>query len=223
MNIVRSLAATCGTLAIVSCWAVVEEGGALLWGGFDDITRARAFAEHETLPGLAIATQRQVLNSCYRLFYFSPSVEFLLSRDQERAEIATSCERLAGDAVAKNPLFSFGWMVRAMMAAHLGDTAVMNDSISRSQVAAPFEQWIAIPRVEIAENNLENLSADAARAHEADLRLLASNYTGLGVLATRYIGDVASRERITAIVETLPAIEQRAFIRRLEAAAGANR
>ena len=217
----RLLALACGLLVAISAWAMVEEGAALSWPGRDDLSRARGLADKDAIPGLAIATQRQVLNTCYRLYYFRPQFDFLLLPDEERRTIAMSCERLAGAAGEQNPFFSFAFMVRAFAAADLDHVDVLNDSIVRSQAAAPNEQWIAIPRVQIAADRVADLSDEALAAHQQDLRLLASNYIGTGVLAKRYAADEDFRERIVSVVETMAPVQQRTFLRRVEEALSA--
>jgi len=131
---------------------------------------------------------------------------------KEREMLASACDELATRAVAAMPSFSFAWFAGASAASALGDIDQMNLSLLRSELTGPSEQWIAEARVDLSEAHRKDLDAGAARAEDADLKILAQGQSGIGSIVRRYLSDPEFRPRITSLIETLPATVQQHFL-----------
>lgn len=125
------------------------------------------------------------------------------------------CEKVASEIIAAMPTNSYAWWVKAFAHAALGDEKQFNDSMQRSQLTGPNEQWIADLRVRFSEDNFALLSEASKAAHEKDIALLALSSSGAETVANKYISNPNSRERIIRIVEKLPAATQRNFLSRV--------
>ena len=137
----------------------------------------------------------------------------------ERQSLLTSCQDLVHYITTDVPSNSYAWLVGALGAIERNDTAEFNRQIKISQMTGSNEQWVAEQRVNIAELHYDQLD-DAARASErSDLALLAHSYRGVKSVAQRYVTDPGFRERITAVVETLPQADQRLFVSNVRRAA----
>ena len=88
----------------------------------------------------------------------------------------------------------------------------MNEHLHTSQATGKASQWVAEQRVALAEYYREHLDERVLAGNDADLEMLVRSQRGIGSIATRYVNDPAFRERITAIVETMPEDIQRRFI-----------
>lgn len=128
------------------------------------------------------------------------------------ASAREGCLSLAREAVEAFPTYAFGSYALAQFLFARGEAGPANAALARSQDVGAHEQWVAELRVNLAEDQFERLSSEVLAGHERDLRLLALSGRGVRAIAARYIGNVAFRERITAIVETLPQENQRRFV-----------
>jgi hypothetical protein len=159
--------------------------------------------------GLSAYSKKQVLNSCY---YGLGSRLALVRPAAEIRRFAGQCLEKANAITATMPTNSFGWLVAAVAAEALDDTAGMNNALVRSQKTGPREQWITELRVKLAEDNYTKLDDTSRKVNEMDLALLAESYRGVKTIASRYVNDAGFRERITTVVSALPNEVQRRFL-----------
>lgn len=178
--------------------------------GGDRMDRALALASKETGPGLAVATRRASLLDCGTALTDGAGFDTLLPANQ--ASILSGCAELARDVAAANPTQSYAYFTAAAVAARNGDWPVASEQLQLSYLTAPAEQWLAEWRVNLVEDHRDNLDPAILSLHERDLRVMAASWAGLDLLSRRYKADPDFRERITTIVETMPAFDQRRFI-----------
>lgn len=215
---------TLGLLAVMSIAllaggtaAVTFESGPFLGSGITPIQRTLALDATQPSIGLSYDVAKAVLADCATALRQTSSLEMLFQGEGAPRRVAETCLALSTAATAAMPASSYAWFVRAQANLAMADIAEFNADLTYSQLTGPNEQWIADLRVELSEANLSQLSPQALAAHDRDLRLLVSSSVGLRNLARRYVTDVNFRERIAAIVETMPETAQRRFINNLQA------
>ncbi len=135
-----------------------------------------------------------------------------------RDRVADNCLQISHRIADAAPTSSFAHFVEAVALYEKSDYEAFNDAYVRSQVTGPNEAWIAQSRFYLAERAIFELSGTARRAHESDLATLAQSQFGLTTIATYYVRTPDFRDRITAIVETLPAVDQRRFLSAIKSA-----
>jgi hypothetical protein len=198
-------------------WVGYREASPYFRSGIEDSERFAALAQAPPTPGLSIASERLVLDGCVRAI---SSVYGRLQSAVRKAEVNRNCLRAADTAAQANRSSSYAWYVGALTSAQLGDITGMNERLLRSQQTGPAEQWIAELRVPLAEDHFNDLSPEARVNHDRDLRMLVASARGISSIAARYVNEAAFRERITAIVETMPEADQRRFVSRVDSASG---
>lgn len=166
--------------------------------------------------GISIAAQKLLFNDCLESFagpagMAQPSIR--------RSAMLKHCQTLAKDSTNSKPSFAFAWYIGAFTAAELGEYQTFNHQLSASQKTAPNEQWLAEFRVNLAEDNFDQLDSSTLQGHNDDLKLLVQSRKGVSSIAKRYIQQNSFRERITNIVETLSQDDQRRFIVNVRSAA----
>ena len=165
-----------------------------------------------TIPGLSLHTRQQALMDCAYTVQRLGSLEMRYQTDAFRSDLPDRCHKLALAAVSTMPTYSYGWLVAAMSAAASADWADVNDHLYRSQLTGRESQWIAEMRVTLAESHRAQLDERTRIGNDRDLQLLVRSQRGVGTIARRYISDPAFRDRITAIVETMPDDVQLRFV-----------
>lgn len=198
------------TLALATSGAAVAyvEAKAYLSAGIVPRERFDVLATGNIDVGLSSASHTLFLNNCYEAL---TSVAARL-QPARRASVAANCLASADRISAEEPANSFAWYVAALSAAKRGDIPGMVRRLRMSQISGPSEQWIVELRVDLAEDHLAALSPDALAGHDGDLTLLALSQRGVSSIAQRYVRQADFRERITALVEKLPAAQQQRFL-----------
>lgn len=206
------------SLALVGggAWVGLREASPYFTTGIEDAERFAALAEKAPSPGLSIASERLVLDNCVRAI---SSLYGRLQSASRKAAVSGNCLKAADAIVQQSPSSSYAWYVGALTSELTDDTAGMNERLLKSQETGPTEQWIAELRVPLAEDHLSDLTPDVRANHERDLRMLVATVRGIASIANRYVGEADFRERITAIVETMPEGDQRRFVSQVGAAA----
>ena len=186
------------TLALATSGAAVAyvEAKAYLSAGIVPRERFDVLASGDIDVGLSSASHTLFLNNCYEAL---TSVAARL-QPARRASVAANCLASADRISAEEPANSFAWYVAALSAAKGGDIPGMVRRLRMSQISGPSEQWIVELRVDLAEDHL------------AALTLLAQSQRGVSSIAQRYVRQADFRERITALVEKLPAAQQQRFL-----------
>lgn len=197
-------------------WVGVREASPYFSSGIEDTERFSALAEAAPIPGPSIASERLILDNCVRTI---TSIYARLQPAARKAEVNGHCLEAADAAVQVNPSSSYAWYVGALTSALTGDIAGMNMRLLRSQQTGPSEQWIAELRVPLAEDHLGDLTPDVRANHDRDLGMLVASTRGISSIADRYVRQADFRERITAIVETMPEDDQRRFVSRVGSSA----
>ena len=214
--------ATMGIVLVAAgIFTVRSESSAYLAGGPGSVQRVASWVQTDVAPGLSTRTIKLTLLDCANVLNAPESLEMRYQDDAIRAEMPATCREIADKVTLDEPTFSYGWYVGALASAAMQDWAAMNDHLVRSRAAGPTQAWVTIQRVLFAEGNYDQLAPAGRAANDLDLSFLVSNGYGLDQLAELYFAETDFRHRITAIVETLPALEQRRFIGAVRAASQA--
>lgn len=176
----------------------------------------RILALDSTPVPLSSEVQRDNLTDCFDSLRDTISFEYIELTPEQQAQLPQRCLERADAITASSPSYSLAWYVGALSAATQSNWDGMNLRLLQSQQTGRYEQWIGEMRVDLAETYLPHLSQDTAIAHERDLRMLVQTSQGIRAIADRYVNDATFRERITAIVETLPGEDQQRFLRTLQ-------
>ena len=203
-------------LLCAGAWVGWREALPYFTGGIEDAERFAALAEKVPLPGPSIASERLVLDNCVRTI---SSLYGRLQPSVRKAAVNSNCLKAADAIVKQSPSSSYAWYVGALTSQLTHDTAGMNARLLQSQQTGPTEQWIAELRVSLAEDHLADLTPEVRANHDRDLSMLVATVRGIASIAERYIGQADFRDRITAIVETMPEDDQRRFVSQVGAEA----
>ena len=201
-------------LLCLAGWALVQEANPFLAGSGPISGRINTMIGGSRVLGLSSSAQNAFLFDCLAGV---PSLEARMLAPALATRLKTRCRQGAESVIAATPVNSFAWAALADLARLDGDLETMNSALVMSQAIGPSELWIAERRVDIAEANYANLSAEAIAANTADLRVVASSYIAVRSVALRYLVRPDFRDRITAIVETLPPHIQSRFIANVNA------
>jgi len=196
-------------LAFGSAYALLAESGPYLFAGSGLAQRIEVLADGQLHPGLSRPAHDLVLDDCVAV---ASSLYGLAMATERRNAALETCSSAATGFAASSPTYAYAYYVEALLAAEGADAAALNAALNASRALAPTEQWLAELRVKLAEDHLAQITPAAIAGHEADLALLVASQRGIRVIARRYAALAGFRERITAIVETLPAEQQRRFV-----------
>lgn len=204
-----SVAAVCLLATLASAYALSKELSPFLALPVEEATNAEAFAVEDFGIGLSSYSREMVMKGCFRIVLGYTDLQLLY---EPARNVVNKCRLRAAEIVERTPSDSFAWLVRASSSIRLVRIEEFNEALRNSQKTGPNEQWIAHERINLAED-FYGRTDDATKAtHETDLALMASSYRGVRVIARRYVSDPNFRARITAVVETLPAQQQRLFL-----------
>lgn len=197
--------------AATGAWAMNREIQPFFVGP-TSLDRIIKMVDPSTVSGLAVSSQNEALLDCADTLKALNSLVIMYRSDEERATLVPHCLELADAIAANSPSNTYAWQVGAMAAAHQEDWPGMNERLSLSQRTGKTEQWVAELRVNLAESNYGQLDAATKAGNDSDLRMLVASDRGIRAIAFRYVDDADFRERITNIVETLPAETQQRFV-----------
>lgn len=211
----RSLAFLCAVVAATSAYTCYVEARPYFSG---PASNANRLSELKVGPvaGFSLPSVRFVLDECA---WGVTSLYGRLQSETVRADVVAKCTRTVQSITEARPGFAYGWYVRALMAEANGDKADMNAALATSRVTDPTGQWLAQLRVDLAEQHFSELDAGNLKGQTEDLALLVRSRSGISSIARRYVTDEGFRDRITAIVETLPPEDQRRFVDYVKSAA----
>ena len=196
-------------LAAGSAYALFAESSPYLFAGNGLAQRIEVLADGQFHPGLSRPAHDLVLDDCVAV---ASSLYGLAMPTERRNAALRTCSSAATGFAESSPTYAYAYYVEALLAAEHTDSDALNAALSTSRALAPAEQWLAELRVKLAEDHLAQLQPAAIAGHEADLALLVVSQRGIRVIARRYAALAGFRERITAIVETLPPEQQRRFV-----------
>lgn len=192
-----------------SAYALLAESSPYLFAGSGLAQRVGVLADGQLHPGLSRPAHDLVLDDCVQVA--ASLYGMALPTGQRNAALAT-CSDAATRFAAQSPSYAYAYYVEALLAAERADPAALNAALITSRALAPTEQWLAALRVKLTEDHLPEIAPAALEGHAADLALLVSSQRGIRVIARRYAAVAGFRERITAIVETLPPEQQKRFV-----------
>ena len=195
----------------LGAWTTSQEAAQYLTTG-SRIQRVAALPEHAPYAGLSLSTRQDNLRDCLFALQRQGSLEVRFISEEFRTSLPSRCGAMARDAVQQMPTFAYGWYVLAYADAMAEDWAAMNQHLHASQRTGKTSQWVAEQRVALAEYYRDHLDGQTLAGNDADLELLVRSQRGISSIASRYVNDPSFRERITAIVETMPQDIQRRFL-----------
>jgi hypothetical protein len=196
------------TVALAS-WAGVQEANPFLNARLDGGGQLVALTAGELVPGLSSQTQQIYAEACLAV---TPRLDARLLPAVEGARLNDACLVRIGELARRSPVNSFLWSARARLAFDAQDAAALNESLVLSGATAANEYWLVARRFALAERATSLLDAAALQQNDADMAMLGQTGPGSRLLAARYVLSPASRARITAAVEALPATYQQWFL-----------
>jgi len=208
-------------IAAGGAWAITLESVPLVAG---DTSVARVASWTASPPGipLSITAQNLLLVDCETVLKAPDALGMRYLDQAVRDRVPATCMSIARDITETSVTSGYGWLVAAMAAAQMGDVETMNQALRRSRAVAPSEGWIAADRLILADIHYDSLDAETRKVYEDDMQLLVQT-RGAADIARRYASHPQFRERITAVVETMPAAVQRRFVNLVGAALRASR
>jgi hypothetical protein len=216
-----AVSAVCISTAIGGAWAMYREVQPLGLG-LSSLERVVSMQDAHSLQGLSIASKNQALLDCANTLKGLRSLVMSYRTPEERAQIAPKCRAMADDIVERAPSNAYGWYVGALASAELVDWDGFNKRLEMSWRVGATEQWIGELRVGLAEDNFSRLNDAMIAANDADLHMLVLSNRGVRTIAQRYLSNPEFRERITQIVETMPAQNQTRFVNNVRRYANAS-
>ena len=212
------IAVLAGGLVLGAAGAVTayQEFEVFAAGGLSPADRFAALVQGSYHAAPSILGKRLVLDACLEATngFFG-----MMQPGADRTAMLEHCRAEADRIAAEVPSYAFAHLIGALAAAKLGDADGFNRRMLQAQITAPNELWVAELRVPVVEDQIANISPEVLARQEADLRLMVASNRGVASISERYIHEPDFRERITAIVETMPEAEQRKFISRVRQAA----
>ncbi|KQX42495.1 hypothetical protein ASD04_00535 [Devosia sp. Root436] len=202
-------------LAMLGGWAAYQEASVYFTSGTTSISRLLALPATSNAPGLAPSTQSSTLADCHRAMQQPNAYEMRALPPEGKAALQQHCHDIAAAAVAERPTDAFAWVTGAAVAAAEQNWQDFNTFLRTAQAVAPSEQWIAEHRVDLAETHYDKLEPATRSGNDADLAMLVLSDRGIFSIAQRYLDQESFRERVTAILEQMPADRQRRFINSL--------
>ncbi|QPH55840.1 hypothetical protein [Pontivivens ytuae] len=181
--------------------------------GHSQPTRMDAILSGSLPVGLSLDARKRILNLCETTLAHDGS----WSRGPDaRLALLRECDRTARRILVRNPMDGFAWLAIGDVAFQSGRADAMFAALGQSRAVAPGELWIASRRVRIGEQMLGWMDGEARAGHEADLLVVAQTPRGAWSLAHRYVSEPEFRERLVALVETLPQDDQIRFLRNVQ-------
>lgn len=207
-----SLLAVSACLAGLGLFAMRNEAAATALGSGS--TRLPQFihtiSRDVDLP-LSVEGRRLLLDVCEMGLQASLPLVLRFASDEQRQMVVPFCRDLAQEAVAASPADSYAWLVLAMAQVQSGEVAAAEQSLEWSALTGATEGWIAQSRFGLIQDHYQDFSEQVRSIGDADALLLLDSSYG-GVVARRYVVDIAFRERIKALIEAQPEAIQRRFI-----------
>lgn len=167
------------------------------------------FAQNAGHQGLSTYSRQLLMTECYK---GTQRVWREGKFDGAARDFLESCDAAATRAVEAVPTFSYGWLTKAYVAMSRLDDKGFNASLAMAHRTAPDSLWLIEGRVRLAE--LYNLLLDPVNRayHDEDLKQLAQSGNGSRLLAELYQKDEHFRQKVVALVETLPPDVQKRFL-----------
>lgn len=196
-------------LVLASAPLVLAEAMPFFDSGVTPAQKFTALVDRNLRPGPSIASQRLVLDDC---FVAINSVFGRAAPSARRAALLLQCATVSQTVVAHNDANALAWAISALVAAERGNRSEFSDALVQSQKRSPAEGWLAQLRLKLVDRYPELSTADVLGASDADVATAVRTGAGLRLVAEQYSRRVASREHVSAVIETLPASIQAQFV-----------
>ncbi len=205
------IAVLAGALLVGAAGAVTayQEFEVFSAGGLGPADRFAALRQGTYHDAPSILAKKLVLDACVEA---TNGIYGIMQATDDRTAMLEHCRREADLIAAEVPAYAYAHYVGALAAAKLDDVDGFNARMLRAQVTGPNEQWVAEQRVALVEDQRATATPDVLTRHDRDLRLLATSGRGVVSISRRYVQQPDFRERITAIVETMPPADQSRFL-----------
>lgn len=200
----------------LALWTLVNELGAYIDAGGTDAAFFERLSQSPPAQPISLSSTEAVLMRCESVLN-APAASRV--NEADRIFVALHCRNFVQGALERMPSYAYGWYAMSWFSFLLADDAPALAALKQSQTSGRSEQWLAERRVQLAETFLGALDPSTLAGHETDLALLAQSNRGVRAIARRYVENADFRERITAIVQTLPAADQARFVAMVRTAA----
>lgn len=207
-----------GSLVLAAAGAVTayQEFDVFAAGGLGPADRFVALQRGTYRAAPSILAKQLVLDACAEGIR---GVYGLMQAGEDRRGVLEHCRTEADAIAAEAPSYAYAHYIGALATAGLDDKDGFNARILRSQITGPNEQWVAELRAALVEDQFATAAPEVIARHDADLRLLVGSARGIASISRRYVRQPDFRERIIAIVETMPEVDQAKFVSRVRQAA----
>lgn len=154
------------------------------------------------LFGLSLRSESTLIKQCEDAV---ASTQMRIAPTDDWRRLLHICQAQARFATARWPTDARAWLLDANVSALLGDVAWSSEALERSQQLAPFVQWLASRRLELAGDNPQG-----NYSYQRDILALLESDIGSRVVADLWLkGDAARRDRIeAAALESRPELQQ---------------
>lgn len=210
---------------IALCLGIAVSTGALAWQEFLAIKSTRLSSSTLILNaandaprppiGLGYRTRTAQLDNCALA-----QTELIASLMPQRymGLLAEDCILTADEALKGMPAFGVAQVAKAASFATLGDVPKLREALIASQLASPYEGWLAGRRLALAAAQYEKLDDATRSALANDIAVLAGDAELVGSLAALYVRFEPARSWIENVVETQDESVQASFLRALRSA-----
>jgi len=172
-------------------------------------SRIDGLADRNVSPGPSFASQRLVLNDCYATMR---SLEARASPETRWRNLLSHCDTVSRDITEWVPAHGYAWLIRAQVAAQQGDTSALAARLERARAVAPYEGWLALERLMLAERAVPDDASLAGAGWRADATVLIGAGRPDPALVSYYLADEGFRMRFNAVLESQPAAAQSRFL-----------
>jgi hypothetical protein len=202
------LALGAGLLLIGGAYAAMREAPGFFSASWNERATLSALSTGMIEPAFSPQSQQSYFYACRIAL---TSISGRAQPSATRQNIAAQCLANADQVAAASPDLAIAWYTGALAASIAGDWPGMNQRLRQAYLTAPFEQWVAELRIDLAEDNYSHLDPDLEALHNTDLHLLLSQDTGRRFLAPRYYALAPLRSHIDALLPGMPEADSTRF------------
>jgi hypothetical protein len=158
----------------------------------------------------SIKVAKKRLDNCYEAI---KSPQFMTSSTSQYNSTLKNCAEISRSVNQQFPTYSYGWFLSAMVASRASDTKNELVSLTNSYKTNKIEAWVARLRIEhLTEYNIDLLfGKNFRREIDRDIETLVRSNKYWDIVAYLYL-QKQLRSRITDLVGTLPATDQKRFL-----------
>lgn len=203
-----SLIAVCLALYCVGIIATIAELKPFVATDTTDRAKVAGIALGVDRPQYSIQSQLAFLYDCRIAIN---SMAGRLQPTPVRQKIARYCLEQSQQLTTSSPIFSAAWYTQALAASNLGDWALANTALRRSYQTGQNEQWLSELRIDLVEDNYEQVDQALLTNHRADIATLLADENGRADLVLRYVARATMAERIDDALDQVAAASRKRF------------